>query len=588
MILRSDEHTLELNLRNEIGPKYKKNQEIVYQDLEYELILNFPPDEIIEVSILVNNDDSVWREYFVTQSESTRIEFTKQKGFNLLFGMAQFCVLLTLSNGTEKIMFSETLSVAVKEYNKEIQDSLNEMISDILRKQSDFLYRGKIITDRDRKIYKNSRINKELNLLDRILYTYAINFPYFKSGLRYRMESTVKIDDFDRLSSLNPQTINYIVSHPEQLQRVNYKTGIYIQGYNFQPKKTLISTVYENSNIYENRVIIGFLSYLKTYLKMKKTTIQEILSNTNTIIDSKINLKAGYILSDEMINLFITTDLEKYFCELETKLKETQKIYMQYRRIFNCEEELITTVPKATTVFQNVHYYRNIFSEINGWFSMDEYNLSEERKILSFVTADQIYEYYCLLSIFESLNELGYEEDINKRHSYGYKLDSKYFKETLEDNTFTFSNGENKVIVYSQPVIYSKHSDTTNGITLFRTDGSYFRPDFVIKYTTNGEVYNYAILDAKWRQRKTIDFKEMVYKYVYSIADCSEISGRRFMWVLQGKSDSPKSHFYRHYKGQISKTQGRIFENTTGIVEVTPKSGIRNLTDILSVFLTYK
>ena len=112
MILRSDEHTLELNLRNEIGPKYKKNQEIVYQDLEYELILNFPPDEIIEVSILVNND--VWREYFVTQSESTRIEFTKQKGFNLLFGMAQFCVLLTLSNGTEKIMFSETLSVAVK------------------------------------------------------------------------------------------------------------------------------------------------------------------------------------------------------------------------------------------------------------------------------------------------------------------------------------------------------------------------------------------------------------------------------------------------------------------------------------------
>lgn len=586
MILRSDEHTLELNLGNEIVSKYKKIQEIVYQDLEYELILNLPPDEIIEVSVLVNNDDSAWQEYIVMHSDSTRIEFTKKMGFNLLFGMAQFFVLLTLSDGTEKLMFSETLSVAVRENKKGIQDSLSEMISDILRKQSDFLYRGKIISDSGRRLYKNSKINKEMDLLDRILYTYKINFPYFKSGLRYRMESATKIDNFERMSSLNPQTINYIVSHPEQLQQVKYKTGIYIQGYNFQPKKTLVSTVYENSNIYENRVIIGFLSYLKTYLTTKKTLAQQILAHSNTIIESKTTLKPGYILSDEMINLFITTDLEKYICEVETKLKETQKVYIQYRRIFNCEEEPITKVPQATTIFQNVHYYRSIFSQINGWFSMGEYDLSEERKILSFVTADQIYEYYCLLSIFESLNELGYTEDINKRHSYEYKLASKYFKEILEDNTFTFFNGENKVIIYSQPVIYSRYSDTTNGITLFRTDGSYYRPDFIIKYVTKDRGNHYAILDAKWRSHYTLDFKEMVYKYVYSIADDSGTSGRRFMWILKGKTDSAKPAIYRHNKGLISKNKGKVFENTTGIVEVTPKSGIRNLTDILSVFLT--
>ncbi|MDO4925913.1 MAG: nuclease domain-containing protein [Turicibacter sp.] len=588
IILKNNQHTLELNLTGAVS-KHEKIHEIVYQDLDYELVLNLAElaeSDIIQAEVLLNNCDSLWKEYIIKGHDITTIEFTNQKGFSLLFGLAQFSVILTFSDGTEKIMFSEFLSVAVNDYNREVQDSLGEMINVILQKQSIFLYKNQFIIDREKKsLYQNPKLNKEMNLIDRILYTYTMNFPYFKSGLKYRMESSAKIDNFEKLTRINPQTINYIVSHPEQLQQVNYKTGIYIQGYNFQPRKTLVSTGYEDSNIYENRVIIGFLKYIKVYLQMKCALAQEILNENSYGIEKKTNLKKGYILSEEIIKSYITANLNIYISELEEKLKEIKKIYMQYKRVFTCEEESINRVPKATTIFQNVHYYRNIFIEINGWFSFGEYDLSEEKRILNFVTADQIYEYYCLLSIFESLNELGYSEDISKRRSYKYELNSKYFKDTSEDNTFVFSNGDTEIFVYSQPVIYSQNSNTTNGITLFRTDRSYFRPDFVIKYVTHKNVSNYAILDAKWRREKTIDFKDMVYKYVYSISDVSDNNGKKFMWILKGKSDVEKSKIYRHQNGALSKTKGREFMNTTGIVEVTPRSGIRNLTDILSIFL---
>lgn len=588
IILKNENHTVELSLTNEVS-KYDKVHKIVYQDLDYELLVNFSEfDEldIVQAEILLNNCDSMWNEYTIKEDSGMTIEFTSQKGFNLLFGLAQLNLVLTLSDGTEKIMFSEFLSIAVKDYNKETQDSLGEMVNYILKKQSNFLYRNQYSIGKEKRSqYQNPKITKEMGLIDRILYTYSVSFSYFKSGLKYSMESSVKIDNFEKLTRINPQTINYIVSHPEQLQQVNYSTGIYIQGYSFQPRKTLVSTVYENSNIYENRVIIGFLKYIKTYLQMKYTLAQQILNENSYGIGNKTELKKGYILSEDIINSYITADLKIYMSELREKLKEVKKIYMQYKTVFVCEEENINRAPKSTNIFQNVHYYRNIFIEMSGWFTFGEYDLSEEKKILNFITADQIYEYYCLLSIFEALNELGYSEDISKRKSYKYDLKSIHYKESSEDNTFVFSNGDSEIFVYSQPVIYSKKSNTTNGITLFRTDRSYFRPDFVIKYVSNTNATNYAILDAKWRRDKTIDFKDMVYKYVYSISDLSDDNGKRFMWILKGKKDYGKSQICRHHNSQLSKIKGNNFINSTGIVEVTPESGIKDLINILSIFL---
>ena len=253
IILKNNQHTLELSL-TDTASKYEKIHEIVYQDLDYELVINLPElakSDIVQVEVLLNNCDSQWNEYIIKGHDITTIEFTNQKGFSLLFGLAQISVIVTFSNDTEQIMFSQFLSVAVNEYNREIQDSLGRMINDILHKQSIFLYKNQFITGRERKsLYQNPKISKEMDLIDRILYTYTVNFPYFKSGLKYRMESSIKIDNFEKLTRINPQTINYIVSHPEQLQQVNYTTGIYIQGYNFQPKKTLVSTGYEDINIY--------------------------------------------------------------------------------------------------------------------------------------------------------------------------------------------------------------------------------------------------------------------------------------------------------------------------------------------------
>ena len=249
-------------------------------------------------------------------------------------------------------------------------------------------------------------------------------------------------------------------------------------------------------------------------------------------------------------------------------------------------------VPKPTPIFLEINHYRNIYEAFRIWYSFGDFDIPKKNVLLHVSSADVIYEYYCLLNIYESLFELGYKEEKEKRKLHKYSISDPRYVNTSDDNTYYFINNQSSVVLYFQPVIYSGDSNTKNDIELFRTDGKYYTPDFVIKHIDAKNVVSYGIFDAKWRNRNVLlkqetagGLRDTVYKYYHSIRSSTSLLPCKFLWLLEGKDDPVYIRSYTHNNGSFSRKQDDDFRYSTGIVRVTPKSGVYEMTQVLSKFL---
>ena len=88
---------------------------------------------------------------------------------------------------------------------------------------------------------------------------YESSFGYFKANARFHIEKTAVVDRLEKLQCIDPATVRYIVQHPEQLKRVNSSAGIRIAARVYHPQKALAFQNACSYDIYENKVILGFL-----------------------------------------------------------------------------------------------------------------------------------------------------------------------------------------------------------------------------------------------------------------------------------------------------------------------------------------
>lgn len=232
-----------------------------------------------------------------------------------------------------------------------------------------------------------------------------------------------------------------------------------------------------------------------------------------------------------------------------------------------------------------------MFRLINQWFGNSKFKVPQNNILLQFSNADRIYEYYCLLGLYGSLLELGFEEIYERREAYKYKVNYTKFENTEQANTFYFKKDSMYVTLFYQPVIYSDQTSTTNSIDLFRTDRFFYTPDFILKRVV-GNKTTYAILDAKWRNRNTLldkkkegGMQDLVYKYLYSVINATTMQSVDFLWLLQGKDDNRDMKMWIQRNGTKSRQQNESFRMASGIVTYTPKSGEEELKKVINAFL---
>lgn len=564
---------------------------VVYQDQMYDFIFEIDKKYIdfCDIEFLVNDEEieikleKVSEEISVLKYKASPV---RQKPFELVFGFVIITIRLFFDGQREESLFSEYLAVAVQKGVEKKMESIQKMLHDIYKKNHKLLYKEKLRNGNILPQYlrlTDDRYEGEKTLLQTLLQVLNQNLPYFRHNKKCKAVAALRIDSVDKLHRITCENLQYIVTHPEELKPSSGVTGIFINKKAMLPNKTLVSIHKFTSDTFENRVILSFIDHLIKHIKNRVEMLKGLSFNPPRPVET---LKENYILTTSILKKYIQISLGDYSEIYENLLSQFRETFLQYHDALVCSQVEWTGLPPPTPTFLEVWHYRDIYQRINTWFSLNDFDSPSREKLLHFPNASTIYEYYCLLNLYDVIISLGYIED--SKSLYEYKISHLKYKNTKDVNTFHFSRGREKLIFYYQPVIHSRtfHND----ITLFRTDKSYFAPDFILKKVLETGEVSYGIIDAKWRGRSVLmkrtdgAFSDMAYKYFFSIVDSKTLLPCRFFWLLQGRDDEHNTYF--HHSGKLSKSLGEHFNTSSGIAKVTPDSGISELTQILRIFLS--
>ncbi|MGG7213626.1 DUF2357 domain-containing protein [Clostridium nigeriense] len=556
----SNVDNLELELR-ETQPNYikayNKKLDIVYSNLEYSFEIKCD-EEISDVRVYINN-----KEEDILELES-KIWFisdgNKKEAFKRIFNNFYGYVYISIEYVHKDQIFrahTDWLDIYIK--NDYMSELINPMIEYIYNNANKFLYRedSNVLDYSSIEKSNNRNIYTKISLLEKIELIYRENLKLFKNYSYYESKEKYVIDDFEKLRTINSDTIQFILNNPQYLKQTETLTGIKYNKKSSIPTKTLISKNEISHNVYENKVVLGFLKSI--YLLLQ----QEIKSLSSSDINNRIDRwDINYISSGYHIHEFVFNNINLYLDKLIAFKKKFLELYLLYKNVLNCDEIVINKVPKPTSNFIRFKHYQKIYLAIKEWFEYGNYDLEIEKMILSFNSVSEIYEYYILLNMNEYLLKNNFDlVDVSKT-SYISNKKSLYTNSKFE-NTFLFRKNDMDVCIFYQPLISAKKKSFSPSLGLFRNNtinyegdySDYYTPDYVIKISKNN-LNKYIVLDAKFSTVNTVirySFNKIAYKYAFSISTANSYDEIGQIWIINSRNnmDTSKDLIYNFYNSDF-------------------------------------
>lgn len=568
----------------------------VYNDNFYTIYVKCPRDIMIIESLYIN-DEPVRSTFKETRKNC--FECKCGTVFRECFGVVK--IELDIDGIT---YVTENIPVMVR--NGSIDQSVKNMIDYIYANCENYLYEehkySKVIAGI--KQAPEISIEARLEMLEKVLSTYKKCYAFFRNAPYTKLVNKEITGDFEKLHSITPSTITYIITHPDLLRSVNYNSGIYYNQHYYQPDKTLITSTTYSQDIYENQVVIGFIKKIISELHlMSKDIIRHIYDIPQVHIENE------YVESTYYIYTRSEKALSEYQNKVQKLLREFEKLYQNYKRILTVSEFIFTGKPRLTNIFKTIMPYRLIYQQILKWYQCGNYNFAKTDLVLSFITLSKIYEYYCLLKLNVNLEKtFGFTRIASYTNKYD-GISQQYYRNTKYNNTFVYKSGDTRLIVYYQPVVYGQVSNKKrNNIMLYRNTtisisyklynciqsdnddndkkntGTFYTPDFIIKTENDGKS-RYYIFDAKFSTLKNVKEYQLpllIYKYFFSISTLNKSDSIDGLCFICGKVDNNNAYInvydiadkLNQEMGQfvyLISLSGNIVDNDDSIVKLLDK-----------------
>ena len=103
-------------------------------------------------------------------------------------------------------------------------------------------------------------LSSYIQLLEQVIACYKNNFAYFKTQGKHTIKRTEVLVPYEKVKQVSRDSFNWILQNADQLAAVPYTSGIQFHGKNFLPYQVRTDASRKSWNVYENRVIIGFLN----------------------------------------------------------------------------------------------------------------------------------------------------------------------------------------------------------------------------------------------------------------------------------------------------------------------------------------
>ena len=500
------------------------NESKVYSDKSYSAKLIGDCSDVDNVEFFVNGF-SIDAAYV-----NGEIKFEDKRIFLDNFGFVQLSINIIYNDNTKISLYSDFYSVMVKD--DAVSDSLKCMADYVYSNHEQFLLdeNMKSLDSSSLKNSINKSIETQISILNEILIVYRNQYYYFKNNSKFTLCEEGEINNIEKLRVVNNNTINYIVQNPNELHAVTNNSCINIDGDNYLPHKTLIYDYKKSYDIYENRVVINFLSTIVDSI----IELQDKIKSKIIRLDCFDKIENGYKNSAYIIYGITKKKLDDFYIKLsEFKLKYVE-LYKMYISVIPVSKMQIDCVPKPTHIFLKVKQYYSIFNCIIKWFDYGVYDLKKEDFLVPFLANSQLYECYILLKILNCFTENNYNYIQSAKYSYK-PSNAKHYQNTRYNNTFVFEGNNRMVTVYYQPVVYAKPNPQSNNINLLRntklsmndtreSTGSYYLPDYIIKFTDDKKDV-YLVVDAKFstvERIKSSYYPVLAFKYLFSLSTIND------------------------------------------------------------------
>lgn len=540
-------------------------------------------NRIADVRVYVNDvlESSVYnngRIYFPSRGISNRRIFLD------CYGFAELSITLILVDGQECTLNSEYLPILVR--REELNNSVEAMARFVYNNQEWLLLNGELKPKKPSGLKENGyrSLATQILLAEEIAAIYESSYGYFKANSRFKLEKMSVIERLERIQYVTQGTLSYTATHPEYLRQVNSTQGIFIGNRVYQPQKTETVQNTRSYDIYENRVILAFLRNMIDSVQ----SLQGYCCNLLSKIPNDEDYSSEYIYS----SFFMFSETRKMIEDGKTQLEKLSEkftyLWGMYSDILRIPLDQHIVPPRPTAIFLSVPQYNRIFVRIHQWFSLGIYNFSKEHFMLSFIKISALYESYLLAKFLCYFRDRGYSLESSRRCVYPVSKRWKY-KNTSVRNTFVLKNGQKRITLYYQPVIFDTDQRSVNGIGLYRNNsisvyagneddcrqgGHYYVPDFLIKIEENGDS-QYMIVDAKFSDYSSVRryyVKDLVFKYLFSISPIEENELVCGLCIMYGKCKS-KERLQTAYDKQILGTEIYPFIEIFPLIEGIDSAG---------------
>lgn len=512
-IVKPDGVVAEILLRDR-QPSFEacNNEQLFFENYKYKFILR-GIEEYENVEIFVG-DYSVPIHY---KASMDWYETDQDLVFNGCFDLAYISVWVSEKEGKEECFYTDFLRIAT---TKQTTTQVEQMLGEIEKNIPNFL---EICFSRNQKKsgLKNDStksIWNTLKLVDEIIKTYEENYDSFFNHKKSFVEPVASVEDVRSMRVVNQESLRWIACNPDNLVKTDKKMGISFNGQNYMPSKIKTYISKYSYDLYENRVILGFLKNVIDYLENQIIGFAKEIIEVENIPDSIVlQLPNTHGLTGKCIYVYYKGVVDK-FSEKKDILEE---IYYRYEKNLKCIPEDIYGLPKLTNTFKQIYHYRICYECMVKWFETGDYTFDHLNYLFKLKTLSRIFEYYCLIKIQNAISLCGFILRESDRIIYDVEDDSENI-----NNRYIFEGNGYEITLLYEPSIWI---DRNNGCTNLYSTGYNFiksrwndrwRPDFVLKISGNYKDY-YYILDAKYSNFYNVKRRHipaLVLKYGTQIA----------------------------------------------------------------------
>lgn len=511
-IIKPDGSMIEI-LMSECQPFLEtvNNELLFFENYQYKLLIR--DKEAADNVELYVGDYSVSLHYnYATGCFESEMELI----FNGCFDLAYISVCVDDGEGEEKIFYTDFLRIATtKQTSKQVAQMLDEIEDNL----PGFL---EICFSRNSKksgLLKNDirSVWNTLKIIDEIIKIYDENYSCFSNHKKASVESIEAVVDVKSVRAIDERSLRWIACNPDNLVETG-KTGIAVNGKSYIPVKIKTRLSQYSYEVYENRVLLGFLQNVIDYMENQITGFNKEMIKLKNIPECILKqLPNTHDLTGRCVYIYYKGVIERF----SNKKTYLQQIYNKYEGILKCQAEVVHAMPKFTNTFRRVYHYRLCYECMVKWFEAGEYTFDHINYLFKLKTLSRIFEYFCLIKLQGALVQCGYMFEGGDKIVYSMEDDTEDI-----NNQYIFSGNGYKLTLFYEPSIWVDEVDKR--VNLYSTGYNFLKgkwndkwtPDFILKISSACDEY-YYILDAKYSNARNVkkrSMPELVLKYGVQIA----------------------------------------------------------------------